>query len=82
MSVGDVGLLFIEEVIGGIVLGLVAGWVAFRLMKAIDNFEAEVMITLALVMGFSALAHYLNVSGPLAVVVAGIFFGNKSPEIT
>ena len=82
MSVGDVGLLFIEEVIGGIVLGLVAGWVAFRLMKAIDNFEAEVMITLALVMGVSALAHYLHVSGPLAVVVAGIFFGNKSPEIT
>jgi CPA1 family monovalent cation:H+ antiporter len=81
MSVGDVGLLFIEEVIGGIVLGLVAGWVAFRLMKVIDNFETEVMITLALVMGVSALAHYLHVSGPLAVVVAGIFIGNKSPEI-
>jgi CPA1 family monovalent cation:H+ antiporter len=81
MSVGDVGLLFIEEVIGGIVLGLVAGWVAFRLMKVIDNFETEVMITLALVMGISALAHYLHVSGPLAVVVAGIFIGNKSPEI-
>jgi CPA1 family monovalent cation:H+ antiporter len=81
MSVGDVSLLFIEEVIGGIVLGLVAGWVAFRLMKVIDNFETEVMITLALVMGISALAHYLHVSGPLAVVVAGIFIGNKSPEI-
>jgi CPA1 family monovalent cation:H+ antiporter len=81
MGVGDVGLLFIEEVIGGIVLGLVAGWVAFRLMKVIDNFETEVMITLALVMGISALAHYLHVSGPLAVVVAGIFIGNKSPEI-
>jgi CPA1 family monovalent cation:H+ antiporter len=81
MSVGDVSLLFIEEVIGGIVLGLVPGWVAFRLMKVIDNFETEVMITLALVMGISALAHYLHVSGPLAVVVAGIFIGNKSPEI-
>ena len=45
MSVGDVGLLFIEEVIGGISLDLVAGWVAVRLMKVLDNFETEVMIT-------------------------------------
>jgi CPA1 family monovalent cation:H+ antiporter len=81
MSFGDVGLLFIEEVIGGIILGLIMGWIAFRLMKVIDNFETEVMITLALVMGVSALAHYLHVSGPLAVVVAGIFIGNKAPEI-
>lgn len=81
MSVGDVGLLFLEEVIGGIVMGLLAGWLAFRLMKVIDNFETEVMITLALVMGITALAQYLHVSGPLAVVVAGIFIGNKSPEI-
>jgi monovalent cation:H+ antiporter, CPA1 family len=81
MSFGDVGLLFIEEVIGGIVLGLVAGWGAFRLMKVIDHYETEVIITLALVMGISALAHYLHVSGPLAVVVAGIFLGNKAPKI-
>ncbi|UXP31563.1 sodium:proton antiporter [Reichenbachiella agarivorans] len=81
MSVTDVGLLFLEEVAGGIILGLVAGWGAFRLMKVIDNYETEVIITLALVMGISALAHYLHVSGPLAVVVAGIFLGNKAPTI-
>lgn len=81
MSFGDVGLLFIEEVFGGIALGLIAGWGAFRLMKVIDNYETEVIITLALVMGISALAHYLHVSGPLAVVVAGIFLGNKAPKI-
>lgn len=81
MSVGDIGLLFIEEVAGGIVLGLLAGWAAFRLMKVIDNYETEVIITLALVMGIAALAHYLHVSGPLAVVVAGIFLGNKAPKI-
>jgi CPA1 family monovalent cation:H+ antiporter len=81
MSFGDVGLLFIEEVIGGIALGLIGGWGAFRLMKVIDNYETEVIITLALVMGISALAHYLHVSGPLAVVVAGIFLGNKAPKI-
>ncbi|GEO20077.1 Na(+)/H(+) antiporter NhaP [Cyclobacterium qasimii] len=81
MSFADVTLLFITEVAGGLVLGLLGGWGAFRLMKVIDNYETEVIITLALVMGISALAHYLHVSGPLAVVVAGIFLGNKAPTI-
>jgi len=81
MSFGDVGLLFAMEVAGGTILGLLAGWLAFRLMKVIDNYETEVIITLALVMGISALAHYLHVSGPLAVVVAGIFLGNKAPTV-
>lgn len=81
MSFGDVTWLFVEEVAGGMLLGLIAGWVAFRLMKVIDNYETEVIITLALVMGIAALAHYLHVSGPLAVVVAGIFVGNKAPSI-
>ncbi|MFT7197957.1 MAG: CPA1 family monovalent cation:H+ antiporter [Marinoscillum sp.] len=81
MSFGDVGLLFLVEVAGGLVLGLLSGWLAFRSMKVIDNYETEVIITLALVMGISALAHYLHVSGPLAVVVAGIFLGNKAPTI-
>jgi CPA1 family monovalent cation:H+ antiporter len=79
MSVGDISLLFVEEVFGGIALGLVAGWLAYRLMKMIDQYETEVLITLALVMGISSLAVYLHVSGPLAVVVAGIFLGHKGP---
>lgn len=81
MSIGDVGLLFLTEVAGGLILGLLAGWVAFQSMKIIDHYETEVIITLALVMGISAIAHYLHVSGPLAVVVAGIFLGNKAPTI-
>lgn len=81
MSFTDVSLLFVSEVAGGLILGLLAGWGAFRLMKVIDHYETEVIITLALVMGVSALAHYLHVSGPLAVVVAGIFLGNKAPKI-
>jgi monovalent cation:H+ antiporter, CPA1 family len=81
MSFGDVGLLFVKEVAGGLVLGLLSGWVAFRSMKAIDNYETEIIITLALVMGVSAMAHTLHVSGPLAVVVAGILLGNKAPTI-
>lgn len=76
----EVGLLFFEEVFGGLALGLVLGWIAFKLMKSIDHYETEVLLTLALVMGLYALASYLHFSGPLAVVVAGILIGNKSPE--
>lgn len=81
VDAGEVGLLFLEEIVGGIGLGLVAGWLTFRMMKVIDHYETEVILTLALVMGLSGLAHYLHVSGPLAVVVAGIFIGNNSPKI-
>ena len=77
----EVGLLFVEEVFGGIGLGLALGWLGFQIMKTIDHYETEVMITLALVMGIYSVAHYVHFSGPLAVVVAGIFIGNKSPEI-
>jgi len=77
----EVGLLFFEEVFGGIALGFGLGWLGFQIMKTIDHYETEVMITLALVMGIYGIAHYLHFSGPLAVVVAGIFIGNKSPEI-
>ena len=77
----EVGFLFFEEVFGGIALGLLLGWVGFQLMKTIDHYETEVMITLALVMGIYSIAHLVHFSGPLAVVVAGIFIGNKSPEI-
>jgi len=81
VSVGDVAFLFVEEVGGGVILGLLLGWAAFQLMKTIDHYETEVMITLALVMGGYSLASYLHFSGPLAIVVAGLFIGNKSPEI-
>lgn len=53
VDAGEVGLLFLEEVVGGIGLGLVTGWLTFRLMKVIDHYETEVIITLALVMGLS-----------------------------
>jgi CPA1 family monovalent cation:H+ antiporter len=81
VTLGDVGFLFLEEIGGGLLLGFIAGWVGFRLMKHIDHYETEVMITLALVMGTYVLAGKLHFSGPLAVVIAGLFIGNKSPEV-
>jgi len=74
---GEVALVFVEEVGGGILLGLGLGWIAFRLMKTIDNYEVEVMISLAMVMGGYLLASHLHFSGPLAMVVAGLMVGNE-----
>ncbi|MCP4327583.1 MAG: sodium:proton antiporter [Alphaproteobacteria bacterium] len=75
-SVAHAAELFIVEAGGGVALGLGAGWLAYRAMKAIDEHNLEVMITLALVMGGYALAHALHVSGPVAMAVAGLFIGN------
>ena len=72
----DVAALFCQEAFGGIALGLLAGWIAYRLIKSIDNYQVEVLLTLALVTGSYALAGAIHVSGPLAAVVAGLLIGN------
>jgi len=74
---GEVALLFGEEVGGGLILGAVLGYVTYKLMKSIDHYQTEVLLSLALVMGGYSLASSLHFSGPLAVVVAGLFIGNK-----
>jgi CPA1 family monovalent cation:H+ antiporter len=77
VTIGDVALLFVQEAIGGIIFGLGLGFIMFRLLKTIDDYEVEVMITLALVMGGYLLAQQLHTSGPLAMVVAGLFMGSS-----
>lgn len=77
IDASEIGFLFLEEVGGGILLGGILGFVAFRLMRTIDNYEVEVMITLAIVMGGYLLANYLHFSGPLAMVIAGIMVGHE-----
>jgi len=77
---GEIAFLLLEEVGGGIGLGLLMGYFGFRLMRSIDHYETEVMLSLAIVMGGYLLASYLHFSGPLAVVVAGLFIGNKARE--
>ena len=69
-------MLLLEEGGGGIVFGLVLGFVTYRMLKSIDSYQEEVLITLAAVLGGYALASRLHVSGPLAMVVAGLIIGN------
>ncbi len=77
-TVAGVARLFGQEVIGGILFGGLLGYVAFVLMRSIDDYEIEVMITLACVMGGYSGAHYLGISAPLAMVVAGLIVGNET----
>jgi monovalent cation:H+ antiporter, CPA1 family len=72
----EVALLFAEEALGGLVFGLLIGWLAYRMLASVDNYQVEILITLALVMGGYTLAGTLHVSGPIAIVVAGLFIGN------
>lgn len=76
ISLQSVSLLFVQEAIGGLLLGAVIGWVGYKLIASIDQYQVEVLITLAVVMGGYTLAHFIHVSGPLAMVVAGLITGN------
>lgn len=73
----EIGLLFLKEAGGGILAGLAIGFGGYLLMKSIDHFQTEILISLAMVMGGYSLCHYIHVSGPLAMVVAGIMTGNR-----
>jgi CPA1 family monovalent cation:H+ antiporter len=72
---------FLVEVGGGLLLGFLIGYLGNKLLKSIDHYQTEVMITLAMVMGGYTLAKYLHTSGPLAIVVAGLYVGNIGREV-
>ena len=72
--------LFVVEAVGGAVLGLVAGFIAYRAIASIDEHNLEVLITLALVTLTYAIAVALHISGPIAVVVAGLLIGNHGKK--
>jgi CPA1 family monovalent cation:H+ antiporter len=74
----SIAKLFFQEAAGGILAGALIGYIGYRSMKTIDHFQTEILISLAMVMGGYSLCHYLHVSGPLAMVVAGLITGNKS----
>jgi CPA1 family monovalent cation:H+ antiporter len=75
-SVGDGLLMLLQEAGGGLLFGLVLGYLTFRLLKSVNSYQVEVLLTLAAVTGGYALASRLHVSGPLAMVVAGLMIGN------
>ena len=83
---GEVGALhiaelFVVEAIGGAVLGLVMGWVAYRAMAHMDEYTLEILISLGVVAATYAIALRLHLSGPIAVVVAGLLMGNRGVRV-
>lgn len=70
--------LFFQQAIGGMIYGAILGYIGYLLIKPIDNSQLEIFITLAIATGGYSLAEALDISGPLAMVVAGIFIGNHS----
>ena len=77
----QVALRFAREAGGGVALGLAAGYLAFLMLKGLDSYSVEILITLAVVMGGYALAEAVAVSGPLAMVVAGILIGSRGRRL-
>ena len=80
-SINNAGLLFVEEVVGGAIFGLVLGYLGFIMLRSVDNYQVEVLITLAMVMGGYTLAMKLHTSGPIAIVIAGLLIGNHGRRL-
>ena len=76
-DIGHFAFLFMREAVGGAVFGLAIGLVAYRMLKSVDNYQVEILLSLALVWGGSALADALHMSAPIAMVVAGLLIGNQ-----
>jgi CPA1 family monovalent cation:H+ antiporter len=79
-SISNTALLFLREAGGGIIFGGVMGYLAYFLVKAIDNYSVEVLVTLTIVMCGYGLADELHLSGPLAIIIAGIIIGTKGKK--
>lgn len=76
VNIGKISLLLAKEVFGGLALGIALGYTASKAMKAIDDYIVSVLITLSVVMGGYLIASYFHISGPLAMVAAGLLIGN------
>ncbi|WP_292008730.1 sodium:proton antiporter [Chryseobacterium sp.] len=76
LGVENISLLLLEEAGGGLLLGVVLGWVTSRLMREVDDYIISVLVTLSVVMGGYLVARQLHISGPLTMVAAGLFMGN------
>ena len=81
VTFSSMALLFLQEVMGGAAFGLAAGWICYLMLKSVDNYQVEILLTLALVMGGYALSDALHLSGPIAIVVAGLLIGNRGRHL-
>lgn len=79
-TVSSISLLFIQEAIGGAIYGFIIGGLCFYMLRSVNNYQVEILLTLALVMGGYALATAMHVSGPIAMVVAGLLIGNHGRD--
>lgn len=75
-TVSSIGLLFLQEAVGGAIYGFIIGGICFYMLRSVNNYQVEVLLTLALVTGGYASAMALHLSGPIAMVVAGLLIGN------
>ncbi len=80
MQAIEVAELFFTETVGGALFGLLAGYVAYKMLKQVDNYQVEIIISLALVMGGYAFAEAWHLSAPIAIVVAGLLIGNHGRQ--
>ena len=81
VSAGSIVWLFLQEAVGGAVYGLAIGALAYWMLRQVDNYSMEVLITLALTTGGYALAEALHLSAPIAIVVAGLLIGNHGRSL-
>lgn len=77
LSYSNILIFFSREVFGGLALGIALGYAAYYLIKKVEDYKIEVLISFAMVMITDEFAHLLHVSGPLAVIAAGLIIGNK-----
>ena len=75
-GISDAAILFVQEAVGGAVIGLLLGWLVFRVMREIDDYPLEVLLTLALAFGGYQLSVWLHVSAPIMAVCAGLLIGD------
>jgi Na+:H+ antiporter len=81
VGAGGVALMFAREALGGAAFGLITGYLAYHLLRSIDDYTVEVLITLALAIGGYAAAEALHVSAPLAAIMSGLVIGYRGPRV-
>ncbi|RMG51744.1 MAG: sodium:proton antiporter [Gammaproteobacteria bacterium] len=81
LTPASLGILFLQEAVGGVLFGLLIGYGAYLLLRTVDDYAVEITITLALVTGGYALAEHWHLSAPITVVVAGLLVGNHGRRL-